>query len=346
GRLQASALLKLPCQDGCEVDRDLGMPTEKVAEPLAVDLEHFTVADREYGGRAPGSGEDAELPDRGSGSQGAQHPRAAFPFADVLEQPLAVAEHDRNDVKLEPVDRAGGQVLLDDARPTSEQDVLVAGDVPRLVERGPDPVGDEEEGGASIHLDGFARMVREDEGRDVIRRVLSPPALPGRIFRPRAGPAPEHVPAHHDRADVRLGFLHHGRAGVDLATLLSFRRSPRLEVEEPSVQPHAADTERVLHALMGAGDVSVERDRNVEPERSHRILLSLSRCHDPSIDPIAILVGRSLRANRPALDAIQMTPATTEPTVWRRHRDGPRDPSRTSFILGSAILADATIVAE
>src|SRR5439155_8343893 len=64
---------------------------------------------------------------------------------------------------------------------------------PRLVERGPYPIGDEEEGGASVHLQRFARVVREDEDRDVIRRVLSPPALPGRILRPRAGPAPEHV---------------------------------------------------------------------------------------------------------------------------------------------------------
>jgi len=40
------------------------------------------------------------------------------------------------------------------------------------------------------------------------------------LLAPRAGPAPEHVPAHHGRADVRLRLLDHGRAGVDLATLM------------------------------------------------------------------------------------------------------------------------------
>jgi hypothetical protein len=37
--------------------------------------------------------------------------------ADVLEQPLAVPEQDRDEVQLELIDQSGGKVLLDDAAP-------------------------------------------------------------------------------------------------------------------------------------------------------------------------------------------------------------------------------------
>jgi hypothetical protein len=74
---------------------------------------------------------------------------------------------------------------------------------------------------------------------------------------PGAVAAPEHVAAHHRRADACLGLLDHPRAGVDLATLQAFLRAPGLEPEEPLVQLHAADTRRVFLALVGAGDVAV-----------------------------------------------------------------------------------------
>jgi hypothetical protein len=70
--------------------------------------------------------------------------------------------------------------------------------------------------------------------------------------------APEHVPTHHGRADVRLRLLDDGIAGVDLATLLALLLSPRLKLEDALVQIHTADAERVLHALVRAGNVSVQ----------------------------------------------------------------------------------------
>ena len=99
-------------------------------------------------------------------------------IADVLEQPLAVAEQDRRDMEPELIDQAGGEVLLDDAGSSTQQDVLVTGDPPRLLEGGPDPVGDEEEGRASFHLLGLTRVMREDEGGDVVGRIVAPPTLP------------------------------------------------------------------------------------------------------------------------------------------------------------------------
>jgi hypothetical protein len=41
--------------------------------------------------------------------------------ADVLEQPLAVPEQDRDEVQLERVDQPGGQVLLDQVGASCEQ---------------------------------------------------------------------------------------------------------------------------------------------------------------------------------------------------------------------------------
>ena len=79
--------------------------------------------------------------------------------AHVVEQPLAVTEHDRDDVELELVDQPCGQVLLDDVGASTEQHVQPASGLLRLLERGPDPIGDEGEGGASLHLQGRSGMV-------------------------------------------------------------------------------------------------------------------------------------------------------------------------------------------
>ena len=71
---------------------------------------------------------------------------------EVVEQPLAGAEEDRDHVDMHLVDQPGLQVLLDDARPTAQRHVLVAGRRPSLLEGRLDAVGDEVEGGASLLL--------------------------------------------------------------------------------------------------------------------------------------------------------------------------------------------------
>ena len=48
--------------------------------------------------------------------------------ADVLEQPLAVPEQDRDEVQLELVDQPGGQVLLDQVGASCEQRIGAARD--------------------------------------------------------------------------------------------------------------------------------------------------------------------------------------------------------------------------
>jgi hypothetical protein len=50
--------------------------------------------------------------------------------------------------------------------------------------------------------------------------------------------------------------------------------APRLELEDPTMQIHAADAERVLLALVRAGDVSVQRNGQLEPDIAHRTSLA------------------------------------------------------------------------
>src|SRR5436309_6919206 len=64
-------------------------------------------------------------------------------IADVLEQPLACPERDRDDVEVELVEQAGGEVLLHGACPAGDLVVLVAGRSPGLLQRGFDSIGDE-----------------------------------------------------------------------------------------------------------------------------------------------------------------------------------------------------------
>jgi hypothetical protein len=97
--------------------------------------------------------------------------------ANVLEQPLAATEQDGDEVELELIDQAGGEILLDEVGASPEEHILAAHGVPRLLERGLDPIGDEDEGGASLHLQRLAGMVGEHEDRRVEERVVAPPHL-------------------------------------------------------------------------------------------------------------------------------------------------------------------------
>ena len=60
-------------------------------------------------------------------------------IADVLEQPLTVAEHERHDVQLQLVDQPRRQVLLHGVRAAGDQDVAITGRLIGSVERRCDP---------------------------------------------------------------------------------------------------------------------------------------------------------------------------------------------------------------
>src|SRR6185437_9094019 len=111
---------------------------------------------------------------------------------------------------------------------------------------------DEVEGRAALHRHRLAGVVGDDEDRRVERRLVAPPAVP-RVVLPGTVAA-EHVPAHHDGADVLDGFLDYLAGGVDLAALHAVALAPRLEPDCPLVKLLPALAQRVLQARVRPGD--------------------------------------------------------------------------------------------
>src|ERR671937_721671 len=188
----------------------------------------------------------------------------------VVEEASAVPKQYRNDVELELVQEPRRQVLLNDLGAAPEPDILTVRGFLRPLQRPLDPVGDEVERRAPLHLHGIARVMGEDEHVVVVRRVVSPPSFPLLIPPVPAAYGPEHVAAHHAGADVLERLLHDPRALVQLAALLGMRLAPSGQRNGPVMQSLPTLAERVLLALVRAGDESVCRDRDVTPELAHR----------------------------------------------------------------------------
>jgi hypothetical protein len=132
-----------------------------------------------------------------------------------------------------------------------------SGDGYRPLERDLDAVCDEVEGGAALHLERLARVVGEHEDGRVVRRILTPPALPV-LVSPRPADRPEHVAAHDGGADVdvpRTGALVIEARLAALAAVIVAEAAGR---KRPLMQRHAALAERVVEILVGAGHVAVD----------------------------------------------------------------------------------------
>jgi hypothetical protein len=143
----------------------------------------------------------------------------------------------------------------------ADADVLaaggLAGGLERLGRRGVDEV----EGRAALHLDRRARVMGEDEGRCVERRVGTPPALPLRVLVPSGG---AELPGTHDLgADPRTVLLGEGVVDAAGAAGLADQLAPEPGGEHPVVQPFAGVAERCVVALTFAGAEAVERDGEV-----------------------------------------------------------------------------------
>jgi hypothetical protein len=64
--------------------------------------------------------------------------------------------------------------------------------------------------------------------------------------------------AHHRGADIDERLLHDRRALVDLSTGKALHPAPHCKREHPVVQAHAADPQRIVHALVGTRNEAVE----------------------------------------------------------------------------------------
>jgi hypothetical protein len=97
-------------------------------------------------------------------------------------------------------------------------------------------------------------MMGDDEHVVVVRGIFAPPTFPLLIAPVSASDGPEHVAAHYAGADVRARFFDDACALVDLAAVLVMRLAPSGQRNDPVVEPLAALAERVLLALVRAGD--------------------------------------------------------------------------------------------
>ena len=124
-------------------------------------------------------------------------------------------------------------------------------------ERRLDPVGHEVERRPAVHHDRCPGVMREDEGRRVIRGIIAPPALPVGAAPIVAG-RPEHVAAEDEGAEA----VHRGAAEAIIGpvgpAVLPDHRSKSPRREEPAHQLGPSLAERMLQALVRAGSETVE----------------------------------------------------------------------------------------
>src|SRR5204862_6751048 len=123
-------------------------------------------------------------------------------------------------------------------------------------ERGVEAAADEIERRLARELDRLVLVVREDEDRSVVRRLVAPPAAP--VALPRTANRPEHVASHHVRAAWAQQQV--SCAGVGVVQRL---------VEMPVMQLDTATAERVLEVLVRSCDKTVERNGHMTGGFAH-----------------------------------------------------------------------------
>src|SRR3954468_296387 len=177
---------------------------------------------------------------------------------DAVEDPLAGAKQDRRDVERELVDDAGDEGLAHSRGAARDAYAAVAGRLTRLCVSSVEAAGDEVEGRPAFHLDRLSSVMGEHKDRRVVRRLRTPPAAP--VLIPLAADRPEHVPPH----DVRAARAHEpaGRRCVGVVGALV--------AEMPAVELAPTLAERIVAALIGPGDETVERYRHVARRVRHR----------------------------------------------------------------------------
>src|ERR1700754_422793 len=164
---------------------------------------------------------------------------------------------------VELVERAGRDRLLDGGAAAVDLDGLLAGGLAGQFQGLVEAFGHEVEGRAALHLQRFARVVREDIDVVVEGRVVAPPAAAVFVLLPGAGAAAVHLAAHDPGARAGDRLTHDVAVDAGLPALVIVSLAPRHRREGPLVQLLAADAERVLHARVRAGHEAVEGHREV-----------------------------------------------------------------------------------
>src|SRR5207342_479481 len=163
-----------------------------------------------------------------------------------VPEAYASAEHDRDHHDVQVVDEPGGKEVTDHGGTPADADVLAAGGLASRLERLGRRGVEEVEGRAALHLDRRARVMGEDEGRCVERRVGTPPTLPLRVLVP-SGRA--ELPGAHDLgADPRIVQSQERVVDAGATAELADHLVPPTGLEHPFVQPVTGVAEWCLEA--------------------------------------------------------------------------------------------------
>src|ERR1700683_808127 len=103
-------------------------------------------------------------------------------------------------------------------------------------------------------------MMRQDEDRRVIGRLIAPPAFPAMV-RPGAADGAEHVSAQNPGAEVLEALLGDLIVGSGFSTGLAVHGAKRSRGEEPIHQLGPSDAEGIVLILIWAGAKAVDGDR-------------------------------------------------------------------------------------
>jgi hypothetical protein len=178
---------------------------------------------------------------------------------DVSEEVFAGSEQDWSDREVHFVDESGAEVLAERGHPSSESDVLTASGIRCFLERHVDTAGHEAENRASFHGDRCSGVMGKHEDRRVVRRVITPPALPA-VVRPGPSDWPEHIAAHDPRSNSREAPRRKVVVDAGRSPLVSVHLPKGTSGESPIVQGQTANSQRMLQVLPGTGSVAVEGD--------------------------------------------------------------------------------------
>jgi transposase InsO family protein len=185
---------------------------------------------------------------------------AQRPQVEPLQQRLSPAKQHRRDRDVQFVDKAFTQVLPDGVGSAADPHVLAASGIACPFKRIMDAAGDEVERCATFHLDRRPGMVGQNEDRNVVGRIVAPPAFPGVVL-PLAAHGGEHVAPQNPCANIlkaaRGEIIVNPRAAAVLAEQRALERAGR---QQPLVQLRSAHAERIIEALVRARSISVERD--------------------------------------------------------------------------------------
>src|SRR5689334_11891178 len=107
----------------------------------------------------------------------------------ALEKRLALTQQDRPHGEMQLVDQPRLEILAHRRDAAADTNILAPGGRLCLLERRLDPLGDEVEHRAALHLERGPPVMCQYEHRRVIRRLFAPPAAPA-LVRPR----PAHRP--------------------------------------------------------------------------------------------------------------------------------------------------------